>query len=173
MQLFLHRNRGLIPGLTTLLLLIFGPSCMAHSGSFSFPDLAVLAGCWIDEQGNSVEIWLPPENNLMLGTAQTVKDGEIVFFERLQIKKTAAGDIQYIAKPSNQSMAVFTLSSASNGRLVFSNPQHDFPTEIIYQLPSGDSLQASIAGVSDGQRREIGFNKSRISCDRLFMPGDE
>ena len=167
------RNCVFGPVLPALLLLVITSSCAAHGDRFSFSELDALAGCWIDEHGSSVEIWLPPEDNLMLGTAQTVKDGAVVFYERLQIKKTAAGDIQYIAKPSNQPMAIFTLSSTIGGRLVFSNPEHDFPTEIIYPLPHGDDLQASIAGIRDGQRREIEFNKSRISCDQLFRPSSK
>lgn len=159
--------------LLAALLLFFSLAGMAHSGSVLVRDLAPLAGCWVNANGNSIEVWFPPGDKLMLGTAQTTRDGQIVFYERLRIQSTETGQLQYIAHPSNQSETRFILQSAVNGRLVFANFEHDYPTEIIYQIPTGDQLEASIAGTEDGQRKVIAFPKTRIPCGQLFDSGDK
>jgi hypothetical protein len=130
-------------------------------------DFAWLAGCW-SRSGNgreTVEHWMKPAGQTMLGMSRTVANGKTREYEFLQIRQQENGDIYYVALPSGQKETWFKLVKGSGRDAVFENPEHDFPQRIIYRLESDGSLFARIEGTSKGKEKGIDFPMKRAKCD--------
>lgn len=122
-------------------------------------DLAWLSGAWeaVGAEPGCGETWTMPAGGTMLGVGRTVQDGETVAWEFLLIRETTAHALVYIAQPSGQDEATFTLEELAPGRVVFANPTHDYPQRIIYQLQDDGTLLARIEGDVDGELRTVDF----------------
>jgi hypothetical protein len=119
--------------------------------------VAWLAGPWRFERNGRLveEQWLAPAGRTMLGMSRTVVNGRTVEHEFLLLSEDARGDIVYVAKPSQQPEASFTLTRASETEAVFENLQHDFPQRILYTLQPDGSLLAAIDGMEQGKVRRV------------------
>lgn len=139
----------------------------AASADGDVTSLAWLAGCWSPEKGDpgSVEHWLPPAGGTMLGVSRTVKNGQTVEFEFMQLRVNAAGKLVFIALPSGQKETTFVASSVGKDSVTFENPQHDFPQKVIYRLESAGRLIARIEGNRGGTPRGFDFSMRRVSCN--------
>ena len=142
------------------------PRASPLKGGTQLQEFSALAGCWkLDEEnGSSTEYWLPPTNDQMLGMSQTTREGSTAGYEFMRISRSDTGEITFTASPSGQETTAFRLVSLVNGQAVFENREHDFPQFIVYHLPAGDELLASIEGEVDGEQRSIDFVKHRAAC---------
>jgi hypothetical protein len=125
-------------------------------------DAAWLAGCWTRE-GNGRqydEQWMKPAGGTMFGMSRTVSKGRTSASEFLQLKEEE-GAVYYIAKPSNQAETRFRLVEVRDGFLRFENPEHDFPTVIMYTRGADGALLAQIQGPMNGQTRTIAALEQR------------
>ena len=131
-----------------------------------FPRVAWLAGCWQAEGGEpgSVEHWLAPAGGTMLGMSRTVRGGETVAHEFLQIRRNAGGTLVFIANPSGQAEATFALRVGDGDAAVFENAAHDFPQRVIYRRVGEDRLAARIEGKENVKDKGIDFPMRRIAC---------
>jgi len=138
----------------------------AQEPKVTISDLAWLAGCWdgSGEGRESLEQWMKPSGQTMLGMSRTIAGGKTVAYEFLQIREQD-GSIFYIAKPSGQAEASFKLVKHENHEAIFENPEHDFPQRIIYRLEKDGSLAAAIEGMSKGKLKKIDFPMRRTKCD--------
>ena len=129
--------------------------------------LAWLAGCWSPEKAEpgSVEHWLPPAGGTMLGESRTVKNGQTVEFEFMQLRVNADGKLVFIALPSGQKETTFVASSVGEHSVTFENPRHDFPQKVTYRLESSDRLVARIEGTRGGTLRGFDIPMRRGACD--------
>jgi Domain of unknown function (DUF6265) len=103
------------------------------------------------------EIWKRISDNEMTGRGINLKGTDTTFVEKLKIisKEDA---IYYVADvPQNKEPVLFKLTTQSETKLVFENPQHDFPKIISYELLD-KKLKAVISG--DGKAIEYWFEKS-------------
>ncbi|AFU98252.1 hypothetical protein M5M_05235 [Simiduia agarivorans SA1 = DSM 21679] len=130
-----------------------------------------LSGCWQSQSQPStrtIEIWTQPQGGIMFGLGYTLRDDAVVNHETLRIESVpdATGNavLQYVALPSGQTLTRFQATQISDNRLVFSNPSHDFPQHISYQLTDNQQLIARAATGEQGF--ELRFTK--ISCDTLI-----
>jgi Domain of unknown function (DUF6265) len=121
-----------------------------------------IAGCWSRQAGDrsTEEYWMKPGGGTMFGVSRTIAKGRTSEYEYLRIVEQN-GTLAYIALPSGQKEATFTLAGIKTGEMVFENPKHDFPTRIIYQRQPDGSLKARIEGTMNGQPRGIDFPMSR------------
>ena len=73
--------------------------------------LAWLAGCWAPDgaEPGSVEHWLPLAGDTLLGLSRTVKRGRTTGHEFMQIRRNAAGRIEFIATVGEQKPVAFAL----------------------------------------------------------------
>ncbi|MCG3119456.1 MAG: hypothetical protein ALAOOOJD_01865 [bacterium] len=151
--------------------ILFVSFLMAGNGLTQEPkttitDFAWLAGCWDGSSSGreSLEQWMKPSGQTMLGMSRTVVNGKTVAYEFIQLREQD-GEIFYIAKPSGQAEASFKLVQYSNHEAVFENPQHDFPQRIIYRLEKDGVLAAAIEGNSKGKLKRIDFPMKRAKCE--------
>ena len=117
-----------------------------------------IAGCWTMASGQTSieEHWMKPSGATMLGMSRTVRDGKTTEYEFLQIRETSTG-LEYVAKPSGQAEATFTLKTLEPGNVVFENPTHDFPQRIMYKKTGDATATARIEGTRNGQLRGVDF----------------
>ena len=99
----------------------------------------------------------------MLGTGRTVRDGKTVEYEFVVVREEN-GQLAYEAHPSGQPSAVFRASAVDAARVVFENPEHDFPQRVGYERRGADSVLAWIDGKQNGESRRIEFPYTRVPC---------
>ena len=124
-----------------------------------------LAGCWELRAPNRVtlEMWMPPLGDLMLGASRTTVGTATSEFEQLKLK--VEGDkLVYIAAPSGQKETSFTSTTIADTLIVFENPAHDFPQKIIYRRRGADSIVARIEGPGPNGPRGSNFPMRRSNC---------
>ena|SRR5688572_5131841 len=111
-----------------------------------------LAGDW--QSGGRVqseEHWTAPAGGTMIGMARTLAGDKTVFFEFLRIETRADG-LYYVAQPKGRPGVDFKAIEVNADKVVFSNPQHDFPKRITYRRNLDGSLTARVEG--DGGENE-------------------
>ena len=114
--------------------------------------LSWMAGSWSGSvRGIEMEEhWTAPKGNSMIGIHRDVDKGRTLLFEFLRIEQL--GDqIVYLSMPNGRSPATpFPLKELSGTRVVFENPEHEFPQRIIY-WKDGNDLRARIEGTMNGK----------------------
>jgi hypothetical protein len=129
------------------------PGVVLRSEPGPLESLTWMVGSWSGpyDDRSIEEHWSPARAGMMLGTNRTIAFGRVVHFEFLQIEATDDG-IFYRAWPQAQPPASFRLTDASRSRAVFANPNHDYPSRIIYWR-EGHNLHARIEGTQNGTKR--------------------
>lgn len=118
--------------------------------------LSWLAGCWsaAEAQGETLECWTAPAENLMLGLNRTLRHGRGASFEFLRI--AVNGDhVVYFASPGGGPATAFRLVNVSASEVTFENPEHDFPQRIRYTLVHPEELRVRIEATVDGTARQM------------------
>jgi hypothetical protein len=126
-----------------------------RSGDKTLDPLAWMVGSWLMEHGGTVveEHWTPARGNTMLAVGRTTRGQRTVFFEFLRIEQTPDA-VTYHAAPRGRSPATpFKMIEMSADKVVFENPQHDFPVRITYWREGADQMGARVEG-KDGARPE-------------------
>ena len=92
------------------------------------------------------ERWDSPAGGIMLGTSKTVKDGLAAGFEFLKITVESDG-VFYTPYIKGKRADPFKLdtSASTAKKLVFRNPQNDFPKTIVYER-TDSALRVSLLG---------------------------
>jgi len=89
----------------------------------------------------------------MLGMSRTVKGDAMVAFEYLRIVERADG-VFYVAHPNARTPGTdFRLTSVTPTRVVFENPQHDFPKRIVYEK-KGENALTAVVDAGEGTHAE-------------------
>jgi hypothetical protein len=127
--------------------------------------VAFLQGCWeqVSERQTVEEQWTAPRGGTMMSVGRTVRDGRLVDFEFVVLREEA-GALAYEAHPHQQDPAVFTARTATDIRVVFENPGHDFPKSVGYERTGPDTLLAWIEGPRRGGNRRMDFFYKRVAC---------
>lgn len=134
--------------------------------------LGWFAGCWAFERGGEryEEVWLPPAGDGAIGMARTLKGGKTINHEFTQLAVGNDGGIAYVANPSGQTRATFPLLKLDGTRAVFENPQHDFPSRVIYAYTAPDRLDARIEGTLKGRPQATDYPFRRVPCPGVQPP---
>lgn len=113
--------------------------------------LSWLVGSWGDEK--TLEHWTDGQGGLMLGVHRDLRDGRASFFEFLRIALTRDGGIVYLASPAGRHPpTVFPAVALERDRVVFANPEHDYPQRIEYSLEDG-ALIVTISNADQSNQR--------------------
>jgi hypothetical protein len=109
------------------------------------------------------EIW-ESEGEAYLGRSYSMRGTDTLSSERIKLQQEG-NQLVYIpmVKDQNQGQIVkFVLTSSDSNRLIFENPQHDFPQRILYTEINKDSLLAEISGILNGKEAIEKFPMHRI-----------
>jgi hypothetical protein len=114
-------------------------------------ELKWLSGSWLCKTNKfeTEELWQDPKADLMLGLNRTVSNEGKTAFEFLRIF-TQDNEVIYAASPGGKPATYFILIESSDNKLVFENPEHDFPQRIIYRANNDNELAAKIEGEVNG-----------------------
>lgn len=109
-----------------------------------------MAGCWVGAGGE--ECWLAPLGGTMVGINRgPEREGKQPAFEFLRIVERDGG-IAFLASPGGKYPPVaFPAVELSGSRVVFANPDHDFPQRITYWLEGEDALRARVEAQKEGE----------------------
>ena len=139
------------------------------NATHSISDLSWMTGDWQTPAGGRVQIdehWTQSAGGSMLGMSRTVAGDKTVEFEYLRIEQREDG-IYYVAHPKARCPGTdFKLTRLSSSEAVFENPQHDFPTRIIYRRNADGSLLAAIEGTRNGQTTRVEYPYVPATCGR-------
>ncbi|MEM0985819.1 MAG: DUF6265 family protein [Pseudomonadota bacterium] len=111
---------------------------------------AWLEGCWHTASEDTKEIWTRASDDLLFGFNTLTRDGEVVFFEQLHLRRTDGG-WSLVAAPNGQAPVAFALSEEGDRSATFLNRAHDAPQRIQY-VRSGSQLTAT-ASLENGDRQ--------------------
>lgn len=128
----------------SLLLTLSGTA--AAEERLSADALAWMSGRWAAsiDGVQMEEVWTAPAGGLLLGLHRDVRGNGRVAFEFLRIAEEDSG-LVFIAQPSGRPPTRFPLVEAGAHRVVFGNPDHDYPKRIVYWR-DGDALCARVEG---------------------------
>lgn len=122
-----------------------------HSAEINNSKLQILsevfAGDWYNAQSNVWESW-KIDGNTLAGSAFSLQDKDTILYEKLKIFKQDSF-IFYEATVLNQNEGKpvkFKLASFNDQKIVFENPDHDFPKKITYHFLTTDSLKVQVLG---------------------------
>lgn len=125
-----------------------------------------LTGTWQSEDGKSFERWAKNENGTYRSVGFSIKAGDTSLNEQANIYRENDNWIfENTVKGQNDGKAVKFASSVLNENSVqFSNPAHDFPTDINYTITTDNSLKAFIVGPNNrGGKDTISFTFRRVN----------
>jgi hypothetical protein len=125
-----------------------------------------LLGLWQSEDGKNFERWTKNENGTYRSVVYSLKGTDTVWKEQATIYKENDKWIfeNKVAGQNDGKTVKFTAASAGESSVLFSNPAHDFPTDINYTVPDANTLNAFIAGPNEkGGKDTIPFNSKRVN----------
>lgn len=144
----------------TLILTLFF-SCSQPSADIS--KFSWLSGKWEGSFGEmkTFEEWQPLSGNVMEGRGGVTSGTDTMFAEgiKLEVKE---GELYYTAKvPGNPGPVDFKFKGYTNDTAIFENPEHDFPSRVLYFKNADGSLYAKIDGKRGGgySKEEFSFKK--------------
>lgn len=137
-------------------------SAIAQAPPATVDRVGWISGCWsrAHPDGLTEEHWMAPSGGTMLGMSRTVRNGKTTEYEFVQIREVE-GSLAYIAKPSGQAEATFTLETLTAREVVFENAAHDFPQRVIYRQNGDGGVTARIEGTMNGKARGVDFPYAR------------
>ena len=141
------------------------PGPAATSLAPTADELSWLAGHWVmvTPGGQVEELWLPPAGGALYGVGRTIADDATRFFEFLAIEPRHGPDgptLAYVARPAGREPTEFLLVELIPGRVVFSNPGHDFPKRVSYERRGADGLHARVDdGTDEGQGEDFDYRR--------------
>jgi hypothetical protein len=129
--------------------------------------LGFMTGCWAFSAGgqNTEEYWTKPAGGTMLGLSRTVAGGKTVFSEYAQIREQD-GVLTYIVQLKlAAATTAFKLTKLTANEAVFANPEHAYPTRIIYRRQDHDTLAARTEGTQQGKDAGEDYPYKRVKCE--------
>ena len=124
-----------------------------------------LVGIWKSEDGKTFEQWTKNDNGTYHSRAYSVKGTDTSWNEQATIYRENDNWIfENTVKDQNDGKAIKFISTLFNEKTVqFSNPLHDFPTDVNYTMPDANTVNAFISGPNKkGGKDTIPFNYTRL-----------
>lgn len=125
-----------------------------------------LLGTWKNKTSRGIiyENWRKISTQEYVGKSYKLNGQDTVLLETVRLIQEG-DNLFYIPTVSNQNGGLpirFHLQEQSASKLLFSNPEHDFPQYISYTHIEKDSLVAEIYGSINGKEQKRSFPMSRI-----------
>jgi hypothetical protein len=127
-----------------------------HSASPAVVDASMSRVAWLEghwfgsQKGEDMEEhWTSASGRALIGMHKDEKNGKMTSFEFLRIEATDNGFV-YLASPRGAAITPFAMIESGHHRVVFANPEHDFPQRILYWLDPEGALHARVEGTLRG-----------------------
>lgn len=145
------------------LILLASPLAYAGAPDANF-DLSWISGDWCAAQGDVrfEERWTPPADGRLFAVARSLHGSKVGGFEFLRIE-ARDGQWNYVAQPGGRAPTAFAAVDSSAQRIVFSNPQHDFPQRIEYWRDSA-GLHALVSGPARAGEPDLRLDYRAGAC---------
>lgn len=147
-----------------IMCLTFIFSCKKQNKTFE--SLSKLQGNWKMEMGEDaavIESWIKINDTLYTGKSYEVTKGDSVLSETVNLY--VSGDeifyVPVVQDQNQQQPVLFRLSGNEKDKFSFENPEHDFPTKIVYVFKDAKTMDATISGLVNGEMRSLEFNYIR------------
>lgn len=126
-----------------------------------FPDF--LVGTWKVDDQEVYEHWDQIHKHALKGFSYRIQNGQVIPTEYLEVVQEE-DDILYLATiPYANSGETIRFSQTQSGkRVVFENPDHDFPRIITYETLSPSQIQVVL---SDGENKQISYELIRVESE--------
>ncbi len=124
-----------------------------------------LIGTWLLEDGKTFEQWTKNADGTFQSIVFSVKGSDTSYNEKAKTYKENENWVfENTVNGQNDGKAVkFTSSKLTDITVQFSNPAHDFPTDINYTVPDANTINAFIIGPNkNGGKDTIPFNYKRV-----------
>jgi hypothetical protein len=124
-----------------------------------------LVGTWQNKNATSFERWTKKIDGSFQSVVFSLKGKDTLWNEQASIYPESGHWIfENRVKDQNGGKAVrFTSSLINDNSVQFSNPTHDFPTDINYTIVDANTVHAFIVGPNDkGGKDTIPFNYTRV-----------
>jgi hypothetical protein len=110
-----------------------------------------LVGTWQNKNATSFERWTKKLDGSFQSVVFSINGKDTLWNERASIYPENGGWVfENAVKDENEGKAVkFTSSALSKNSVQFSNPAHDFPTDINYTIVDENTVHAFIVGPND------------------------
>ncbi|MCB2222089.1 MAG: hypothetical protein KQI35_17025 [Bacteroidetes bacterium] len=121
-----------------------------------------LPGTWYNANSGKFEEWHQQDGNLS-GKSYQLNEMDTIIHEFLKIERNN-GSYIYVAtvigQNDNQPIA-FKLSEKTENKLVFENPDHDFPQKIIYHFINDSTMEVFVNEIAEDLEKGfiLKFNK--------------
>lgn len=130
-----------------------------------------LIGTWENKtsQGSIYETWVKISDNELSGKSFALKEKDTIVFETIQLVQEQSGlfYIPAVKNQNNNKPVRFAVKTISDNKLVFENPQHDFPQIISYTKIGADSAVAEISGIKKGKESKQLFPMKRLKSSTM------
>lgn len=124
-----------------------------------------LIGTWENENGKSFEQWIKNPDGTFNSKVFSVKGMDTSYNEEASIYKENENWVfENRVKNQNDGKAVkFTSTQLSNSSVQFSNPAHDFPTDVNYTVVDSVTVNAFVIGpAASGGKDTFYFNYHKV-----------
>ena len=124
-----------------------------------------LLGLWQNVESKSYERWSKNSDGTYRSVGFKIVAADTVYTERVDLRQVNG---QWSSENSvvgqNEGKAIpFSVTKLSSDEVHFSNPKHDFPTDIHYRMSDDNTIEAYIVGPnSTGSFDTIPFNFKRV-----------
>ena len=129
-----------------------------------------LIGEWQNQssQGLLTETWTRENDSTLTARSYFIKTaGDTLHLEVITLSEDKSG-VRYVPTvqgQNNNNPVTFKMTASDETSMTFENPQHDYPSKIVYRKINADSIVAEISGVQQGQpsseRYPMGRKQSR------------
>ena len=139
-------------------------SCEKKNDYKELKEMNWLNGTWTDNylDRKYTESWQMENDSTYKGHSH-IENNKTSSNESISLRQR--GDsLYFIVNVDNQNggeAISFTLTSSADDQYVFENPDHDFPTKIVYKKINNDSIFAEISGKLNGKYRTVDFPMKR------------
>lgn len=128
---------------------LLGTAPMRPGDDSPLRELAFMAGCWrgaVDDSTTIEETWTAADADAMLATTRYLRGERVVGWEFSRIHADSAG-IHLTPYPNGEPRPPFhRQEGAVEGMAIFTNPENDFPQNIIYRGDGRTGLLVRLDG---------------------------
>ena len=126
------------------------------------PEFTSWEGTWKSSSGSSsfTETWTRINTQMWSGTGTWRINDSISYQEKLSLRKNGKDWVYSAIAPgqNNEQSVEFMLSLFTDSTWVFTNPKHDFPNKIEYELLSSRMMKVDVTGIEKGKPRSLSFS---------------